>query len=128
MGKIEGVCKEVLDKAEWIAIVTCDEDGPHLVGTWGDYIRSIGLKDADTLIIPAGHYHKTEENLKKNQKIQILMASKEVKGNYGPGQGCILYGEGKIRTDGEFAQLAKEKFPWARGALVVRIKECKTQL
>ncbi len=128
MAKIEGVFREVLDKAEWVAIVTWGEDGPHLVGTWAEYIRSIGIKDDDIYIIPAGHYHKTEENLKKNKNIQLLMASKEVKGNYGPGQGCILYGEGEIQTDGEFAQLAKERFSWARGALVVKIKECKTLL
>jgi hypothetical protein len=128
VGKIEGMCKEVLDKTEWVAIVTYGEDGPHLVGTWGEYIRSIGVKNADTLIIPAGHYHKTEENLKKNRNIQLLMASKQVKGNYGPGQGCIFYGKGEIQTEGGPAQLAKEKFPWARGVLVVQIKESKTQL
>ncbi|HJO63497.1 MAG TPA: hypothetical protein QF571_11840 [Desulfobacterales bacterium] len=128
MGKLEGVCREVLDKAEWVAIVTSSGDSPHLVGTWADYIRSFGIKDDGTLIIPAGYYHKTEENLKKDKNIQLLMASKVVQGTYGPGQGCIVYGQGEVQTKGEFAQLAKEKFSWARGALVVKIKECKTQL
>lgn len=128
METIEGVCKEVLEMAEWIAIVTRGEDGPHLVGTWGEYVRSLGVADADTVVIPAGRYHKTEENLNMNGDIQLLLASRQVKGNYGPGQGCILSGSGDIQTEGDYAQMAKEQFAWARGALVVRIGECKTQL
>jgi len=29
MTKIEGTCREVLDKTEWVAIATCGKDGPH---------------------------------------------------------------------------------------------------
>ncbi len=128
MKNVVGACKEVLDTTEWIAMVTHDEDGPHLVGTWGEYVRSLGVEDADTVIIPAGRFKKTEENLNKNGLIQLLVASRQVKGNYGPGQGCVLSGKGEIQTEGDYAQMAKEQFSWARGALVVHISECRTQL
>lgn len=127
MVKIEGVCKELLEKTEWVAITTWSEKGAHLVGTWGDYIKKIGMGD-DSLIIPAGHYNKTEENLKKNKNIQLLIASREVKGTYGPGQGCLICGEGEIKTDGEIVQKVKKIFSWARGALIVKVKEVKLQL
>lgn len=123
--KIEGVCKELLEKTDWVAIVTWDKSGPHLVGTWGD---SLGIKDGNIILIPAGYYFKTEENLKKNKNIQLMIASKQVEGTHGLGQGCVIYGEGEIQTEGQYAKYVKEKFPWARGALVVRVKEIEVQL
>src|SRR3990172_5237599 len=99
MTKIEGICKEVLDKTEWVAIVTQGKDGPHLVATWGEYVRQIGTENGE-IIIPVGFLNKTEENLKKNKNIQLLIASKQAKGSSGPGQGCRLLGEGEIQKEG----------------------------
>ena len=93
----------------------------------GDYIRELDIGE-DRIVIPAGHYEETEENLKSNNKIQLLIASKGVKGSYGPGQGCIIEGEGKIETDGEIAEKVRERFEWARGALIIEVKAAKTQL
>ena len=126
MPVIEGIVKEVLNKTEWVAIVTSIEES-HLVGTWGDYIRELGIRE-DRIVIPAGHYEKTEENLRSNNKIQLLVASKGVRGSHGPGQGCIIEGEGKIETDGEIVEKVRERFEWARGALIIEVKAAKTQL
>ena len=126
MPVIEGIVKEVLNKTEWVAIVTSTEES-HLVGTWGDYIRELGIRE-DRIVIPAGHYKKTEENLRINSKIQLLVASKGVGGSHGPGQGCIIEGEGKIETDGEIVEKVRERFEWARGALIIEVKAAKTQL
>src|SRR5450830_1484739 len=127
MVKIEGTYKDVLDKTEWVAIVTQGEDGPHIVATWGDYVRLL-LTENDEIIIPVGTYNKTEENLKKNKNIQLLIASKQAKGSNSPGQGCRLRGEGEIQKEGEIVQKVKEKFSWARGALIIRVKEIDTLL
>ena len=126
MPVIEGIVKEVLNKTEWVAIVTSVEES-HLVGTWGDYIRELGIGE-DRIVIPAGHYEKTEENLRSNNKIQLLVASKGAMGSHGPGQGCIIEGEGKIETDGEIVEKVRERFEWARGALIIEVKAAKTQL
>ena len=126
MAVIEGIVKEVLNKTEWVAIVTSGENS-HLVGTWGDYIRELNIGE-DKIVIPAGHYEKTEENLRINNKLQLLIASIGVKGNHGPGQGCILEGEGRIETDGEIAEKVRGKFKWARGALIITVKAATTQL
>ena len=40
MAKIDGIYREVTEKAEWIAIATTGPDGPHLVATWGDHITA----------------------------------------------------------------------------------------
>ncbi|VVB55838.1 Uncharacterised protein [uncultured archaeon] len=128
MAKIEGKCKEIMDKTEWVAIVTCGDNGPHVVGTWGDYVRAIGIKEGEVIVIPAGYYNVTEKNLKKDNRVQLLIASKQVQGNYGSGQGCCISGNGELQMSGKFAEMAKEKFPWARGALVIKVKEVSTQL
>lgn len=129
MVKIEGICKEVIDKTEWVAIATCGDSGPHIVGTWGDYVRALGIKDSGIIVIPAGYYNITEENLKKNNRVELLIASRQVHGTNGrPGQGCSISGRGEIQTSGKFADLAKSKFPWARGALVITVEKVSTQL
>lgn len=128
MAKIEGTCKEVMDKAEWVAIATCGDDGLHLVATWGDYVRAIGIKDGNIIVIPAGKYQKTEANLKKDDRVELLAASKQVQGAHGAGQGCSLTGKGEIQTTGELAEAVRKKFSWARGALVIRVEQVRTQL
>lgn len=126
--RIEGACKELLEKTEFIAIVTWDESGPHLVGNWGDSLRTLGIREDNIILLPAGYYYKTEENLKKNKNIQLMIASKQVQGSHDLGQGAVIYGEGEIQTEGEWAKYVREKFPWARGALVVKVKEIELHL
>lgn len=47
MAAIQGVVKDVLEKTEWVAIITWDTGSPHLAATWGDYVRKIGIIDGD---------------------------------------------------------------------------------
>lgn len=127
MSKLDGVVLELLQATEFVTIVTNGEHGPHLVGNWGDYLRALGT-DGDTIILPAGGYRQTEENLRKNAKIAVMAASRQVKGTRGPGQGCVLSGRGEIVTSGTLVEKVKAKFPWARGALLVHVEEVRTQL
>ena len=39
MTKIEDVCLDVCEATEFVTIVTTGDDGPHVVGNWGDYMR-----------------------------------------------------------------------------------------
>jgi len=126
MAKINGKCREVMDKTEWVAITSLGSDGPHMVGTWGDYIRSMSIKDDEVITIPARKYNKTEENLRENGRVELLIASKQVQASHALGQGCRISGKGELQTTGEFAEVAKGKFPWARGALVIKVEEVKS--
>lgn len=127
MSVIDAVTRDLLEKTEFLAIVTQGPDGPYMAGNWGDYLRRIGLQ-GDSIVLPAGHYHQTEKNLRTDNRIQVLVASRAVKGSHGPGQGCVLSGTGAIQTEGDAAQRAKAAFPWARGALVIDVTSVKTQL
>lgn len=127
MAKIEGVIRQILEQTEWVAIATSGEDGPHLVATWGEYVRSMGF-DGDRIIIPAGGYHKTEGNLRRGSRIEVLVSSKGVQRAGGSGQGCVLCGTGEVQTSGDAADAVKAKYPWARGALVIAVEDARTQL
>jgi hypothetical protein len=53
MTKIEGVCRDVCEATEFVTIVTMGDDGPHVVGNWGDYMRGLGIKEK-MIVFPAG--------------------------------------------------------------------------
>lgn len=114
-------CKEVLDKTEWLAIGTSGENGVHLVGTWGSYIKSLGIEE-EVFYIPVGGFNQTEQDIKDNGKIEILCASMDVQGTYEQGQGYRIKGNGKIITDGDKVLETKKLFPWARGVLVFEVE------
>ena len=127
MPDIEGACQDVLNATEFVAIVTNGDNGPHMVGTWGDYVRRLGVR-GDAIVMPAGRYRQTEENLKRDARVTLMAASRQVQGSRSPGQGCEIAGLGEIVTDGPLAAAAKAEFPWARGALVVRVTGWKLHL
>lgn len=127
MDAIDAVTRDLLDNTEFLSIVTQGPDGPHLAGNWGDYLRRLGVS-GNRIILPAGHYHETEKNLRGDSRIQVLIASRAVKGSHGQGQGCVLSGVGSVQTEGEAANQAKAQFPWARGALVIDVQSVKMQL
>ena len=127
MAKIEGNCRDVCEATEFVTIVTTGDDGPHVVGNWGDYMRALSI-GADTIVLPAGRYRQTEQNLRKNNRVQLLVASRKVQGTRSPGQGYLIVGTAEIVSSGEIADAVKAKFPWARGALVIHVEEVTAQL
>jgi hypothetical protein len=127
MTSIDGVCRDVCEATEFVTIVTMGDDGPHVVGNWGDYMRILGITE-NTIVFPAGRYQQTEKNLRKNNRVQLLVASKKVQGTRSPGQGCLIVGTGEILSSGDIVNAVKVKFPWARGAMVIHVEDVKTQL
>ena len=127
MGEADETYHRLLDATEFVAIVTSGESGPHLVGTWGEYIRRLS-PTAKTIVVPVGGYRQTEKNLAKDNRIKLLIASRQVQGSSGPGQACEIAGTAELVTVGPIVEEVRNNFPWARGALVVTIKEIAPQL
>lgn len=127
MDRIEGNCREVCEATEFVAMVTAGDDGPHLVGNWGDYMRTLGIEEK-RIVLPAGRYHQTERNLGKNSRMQLMVASKKVQGSRTLGQGYVITGTARIVTSGDDFDRVKARFPWARGAMVIDVEEVKSQL
>jgi hypothetical protein len=127
MSKIDNISKEVIEKSEWLAIATAGPDGPHLAACWSQSVRALGYQD-DVFRFPAWSYFRTEDNLKRNPRIELLFASREVPRAKGQGQGCRIIGKGELQTSGPNAEAVRAKFPASRGALVVIIEKVETQL
>ena len=127
MTGVDDICRDLWDATEFVAIVTNGEQGPHVTGTWGEYVRELG-PTAETVVIPAGGYQRTESNLARDARITLLIASREVQGSHGPGQGCRITGTAELVTEGPTAEEVKSKFPWARAALVISVEEMVPQL
>jgi hypothetical protein len=77
---------------------------------------------------PVGRFQRTEQNLRRDGRIQLLVASKKVPGTKSPGQGCEIRGTGEVVASGKFVDAVRARFPWARGALVVRVEQATAQL
>ncbi len=127
MNHIEGIYREVIDKSDWVAIATAGPDGPHLAACWTRYVLALGI-DENEIVFPAGSYEKTSENLQHDPRVELLFVAREVKRATGQGQGCTVMGTGELQTSGPKAEKVKSQFPWARGALVVKVDGLKTHL
>ena len=108
---------EVLKHEGVVSIVTQDKES-HVVNTWNSYIKIV---DGERLLIPVGGMNTTEENLRENSKVLMTLGSREVEGFHSMGTGFLIEGEGNFSYEGDEFNLMKERFPWMRTVLVVRI-------
>lgn len=127
MTKLEGICREVVEKTEWVAIATVGPGGPHVVATWGDYLRQLGLDD-EVLLVPVGGMRRTETNLKRDPRIELLCGTRQVAGAHGPGKGCSIVGHAEVQADGPRFAAVKARFSWARAVLIVHVEKVEAQL
>lgn len=109
---------EILKHEGVAAIATQGEDGPHLVATWNSYLQ---FTDDGKLLYPAGGMNVTEENIKKNNHLQMTVGSKEVAGFHGPGAGFRIEGMAVFLTSGANYEMMKQKFPWERAVVEITI-------
>lgn len=127
MTRIEGVCREVIERSEWVAIATTGPDGPHLAACWTRNVLALGI-DGDEILFPAGRYEKTSENLRCDPRVELLFVARDGPRAEGQGQGCTIFGTGELQTSGPKADKVKAQFPWARGVLIVKVAGLRTHL
>lgn len=116
--------KELLNhKSEaGVSIVTVNGASPHLSNTWSSYITLVG---EDTLIIPAGGMQTTESNIKENDAVILSITNANVDGFSGLGTGVIVNGKGTFISVGQAFDRMKDKFPWIRAVLEVKVSDIK---
>lgn len=109
---------QVLKHEGVVAIATQGPDGPHLVNSWNSYIE---VASGNKLLIPAGYMNETENNIAKNDKVQLTVGSKEVEGFNGLGTGFLVKGTAKFTKSGANYESLKNRFPWMRAVLEITI-------
>lgn len=108
-----------------MAITTQGLDGPHLVNTWNSYVI---IDDEGRLLIPAGRMQRTEENLKADNRVVLTVANRQVMGKRYAGTGMLLHGHAAFVAKGPSFDAIKERFAWARAALVITIEDIEQTL
>ncbi|MCC6146243.1 MAG: pyridoxamine 5'-phosphate oxidase family protein [Anaerolineaceae bacterium] len=107
------------------AIVTQGLGEPHVINSWNSYVL---VTDKDKFLIPAGRMFETEKNLKRNNKVKLTIANREVEGKTYKGTGFLVRGTASFDKEGADFDAIKAKFPWARAALVVTIESAEQTL
>lgn len=101
-----------------VAIVTQGTDEPHIVNTWNSYIN---ITQDDRLLIPVGGMNKTEENIRRNPKVNITIGNREVQGKMYKGAGFLITGTARFLKDGSEFEMLKDRFSWIRAALEITV-------
>lgn len=110
---------EVLKDEEVVSIVT-QSKGAHVVNTWNSYIK---ITEDGKILIPAGRMNTTEDNIKENNKVLMTLGSREVDGFHSKGTGFLIEGVGEFLYQGKDYNIMKEKFPWMRATLVIKVEK-----
>lgn len=124
---ITGACREVIEKSEWLAIATTGPDGPHMAACWTRNVLALGI-DGEEICVPVWRMDLTAANLARDPRVEILFVARDVRNSDGDGQGCTVNGVGTVQTSGPRADAVRERFPWARGVLVVKVEGARTHL
>jgi hypothetical protein len=113
---LDATIRAVLGSEGSATFVTNGVEGPHLVATWQSYLEVL---DDETLIFPAGGYLATESNLQRDDSVQMVIADK--RSPEGPAIGFRLAGTAELQSGHALHERLKQKYPWCRGVVVLRV-------
>lgn len=97
---------EVLKNEGIVTIVTWGVGEPHIVNEWNSYLV---VTEDERILLPSGVMHRTEENIKVNNKIKMALGSKNVLGfdDY-PGTGFVVEGRARFFQTGIEYEMMKD--------------------
>ena len=113
--------KSILKHEGVVTVVAQGEDFPHVVNTWNSFV----LVYDNYLIVPVGGMTHMEAILKKNNRIIVVIGSKEVEGLHGEGAGFHINATANISYEGSEYKIIREKFAWARAIMKIDLIDFK---
>ena len=111
---------ETLGKESVAPIVTWNGGEPHLAATWNSYIT---VPEDGKLLIPVMGMKTTQDNIAANNRVKMVIGSKEVMGKYGPGAGFLLEGTARFIREGKELAAMRERFDWANCLMEVTVTQ-----
>ena len=116
---------EVLKHEGVVSIVSWGNGEANIVNTWNSYLV---IKD-NRILLPAAGMHSTETDVKVNNKVKLTLGSKEVEGfnNY-QGTEFLIKGSANFIETGEDFDMMKEKYPFLRKVLEIKVESAKQLL
>ena len=116
---MEEKIEEVLKYEGVFSIVANGEDFPHIANSWNSFVSYENNK----LFVPVGIMKKMEEILKKDNRVIVVLWTREIEGLYGMGMGIKILGSAKIVDSGDEFKKIKDKFEWSRAVMIIDINE-----
>lgn len=105
-----------------VSIASVSAEGQaHIVNTWNKYLI---VTDDEKILIPCFGFHKTEKNVSRNPRVEVVVGSHEVPGKMGMGTGCLLTGTAEFANEGPLFDRMKEQCTWCSRVFIFTPKTC----
>ena len=117
---------EVLKYEGVVSIVSWGStEEANITNTWNSYLV---IRD-DRILLPAAGMNSTEADVAVNNKVKVTLGAREVEGfnNY-QGTGFLINGTASFIEFGEEFDMMKEKFPFLRKVLEIKVNSSKQLL
>ena len=117
---------EVLKYEGVVSIVSWGStEEANITNTWNSYLV---IRD-DRILLPAAGMNSTEADVTVNNKVKVTLGAREVEGfnNY-QGTGFLINGTASFIESGEEFDMMKEKFPFLRKVLEIKVNSSKQLL
>ena len=117
---------EVLKYEGVVSIVSWGStEEANITNTWNSYLV---IRD-DRILLPAAGMNSTEADVAVNNKVKVTLGAREVEGfnNY-QGTGFLINGTASFIESGEEFDMMKEKFPFLRKVLEIKVNSSKQLL
>ncbi|OCL90141.1 FMN-binding protein [Aliarcobacter thereius] len=111
--------ESILNYEGVFSIVAKGNDFPHIVNTWNSFVI---FKD-NNLFVPVGEMNKMEEILEKDNRVIVVIGTRELMGLHGMGMGIKIIGKAIISQDIKESEIIKDKYEWARAVMKIEIVE-----
>ncbi len=98
--------------------MTWGGDEPHLAATWNSYIHRT---EDGKFLIPVLGMKTTQDNIKANSRVKMIIGSKEVMGKFGPGAGFLVEGTARVIREGTEFDMMHARFDWANCVIEVSV-------
>ncbi|MDY5435713.1 pyridoxamine 5'-phosphate oxidase family protein [Peptostreptococcus porci] len=117
---------EVLKYEGVVSIVSWGStEEANITNTWNSYLVVKG----DRILLPAAGMNSTESDVKVNNKVKVTLGARDVEGFNGyQGTGFLINGIARFIEDGDEFDMMKEKFPFLRKVLEIKVDSSKQLL
>lgn len=117
---------EVLKYEGVVSIVSWGStEEANITNTWNSYLVVKG----DRILLPAAGMNSTESDVKVNNKVKVTLGARDVEGFNGyQGTGFLINGTARFIEDGNEFDMMKEKFPFLRKVLEIKVDSSKQLL
>lgn len=117
---------EVLQHEGPVTMITLKAQPVNVVSTWMSYLKVD--PENELLYAPAAGMRSIENDFQTDQTLLLTFGSKEVEGTVGPGAGFYATGQGSFLASGPIYAEFKQKFPWVRKVLQVKITKIEQKI